>query len=251
VSVLNQFDAVVCAGPMQRSLAEKLLTPPPVGPQLYEIPIGVDDDRLAALAHLTPNLTGKRLVCVANGPGEFRSWYKGLDLVAAAFALAAQRVPDLELAIAGDWDDARRADVRNAHPAVADRIRFVGPVSDVPGFLAGGSLGVHLARGDAFPVATLEALAIGLPLVVSEWTGTRGAVEQVDPSLVAPLDPAAAADRIVRYFVEPLEVRQRLSRAARAVGAGYTEQRMTSTFQTVVADILAGRPTAAPGGAES
>lgn len=43
---------------------------------------------------------------------------------------------------------------------------------------------VQPSSGDAFPVASLEAMLAGVPTIVSEKTGTKEVVESIDPNLV-------------------------------------------------------------------
>ena len=195
--LLSCYDALLCAGPMQARIARELLDEPPRGPVIATVALGFSPERGEALGRLTPRLDGSRLLLIANGPGEFRAWYKGLDLLFQALELASVACPGLELTILGEWEEGCRDALFVRFPQVSGRVRFAGPSRDLAPHVSNSCLYVHMARGDAFPVSVLEMMAAGLPTIVSEWTGSREAVEQVDPSLVVPLDPRVAADRIV------------------------------------------------------
>jgi len=95
-----------------------------------------------------------------------------------------------------------------------------------------------LARGEAFGISILEAMLAGVPSIVSEWTGAREVVEQVDRQLVVPTDPAAAADRIRWYLGLPTPEKQRLSERSREVAATYTEERATQVFRDAISQIM-------------
>ena len=90
----------------------------------------------------------------------------------------------------------------------------VGAPTDVFKELSEWDIFVLPSRRDAFPIALLEGMATGLPVV-----GTRvpGIMEQVTPEvgmLVAPDDPAALASAILKLVHEP-RLRETMGAAAR------------------------------------
>ncbi len=236
--LLHSFDALICIGSMQKRLADDVLLPCRTRPVVYQVTSAVPARRTAALAATEPSLDGNTILLIANGPAGFRSWYKGMDLLTAAFDRAASQRSDLALEIAGDWQDSEIRALRDRHPAVAARIRFLGHVTDLEGPLSRAALYVHLGRGDAFAISVLEAMAAGLPALVSEWTGASEAVSRVGPEWVVPLDAQAASARILAYFDMSLGERRRLSRLSREVAASYSEERAFGCFQEVVQEIV-------------
>lgn len=243
IKLLTCYDTLLCAGPLQVSIAEELIPAPPDGPEILQVSLGFSPERGQTLGQVIPALTSKRLLLVAHGTSEFRAWYKGLDLLFEAFALVSTTYPELELVIVGEWDREFSAGFLAKFPEISSRIMFAGSVKDLGPYISRSCLCVHLARGDAFPVSILELMASGLPTIVSEWTGTREAVEQVDPSLVVPLNAKAAAERIVRYLASPVEEKLRLSAAMRDLAIQeYTEAAAIVRFRAAVLRIF--EPTA-------
>jgi UDP-glucose:(heptosyl)LPS alpha-1,3-glucosyltransferase len=55
---------------------------------------------------------------------------------------------------------------------VSNRVRFLGPQTDVRPYLAAADAFLQPAWYDPFPNACLEALACGLPVIASSSTGT-------------------------------------------------------------------------------
>jgi glycosyltransferase involved in cell wall biosynthesis len=96
------------------------------------------------------------------------------------------------------------------------------------------ALHLHLGRGDAFPIAVLEAMLAGVPAIVSKWTGTKEAVARVHANLIVELDPRRAAESILWYFNLSLENKKQLSAAARATAMEYTESRAVGEFRQAV-----------------
>jgi glycosyltransferase involved in cell wall biosynthesis len=231
---LRNYDALICDGRMGVEIVQRLLGDR--HPPIYENSGGVNDRRADALALVKPDLAAHRMVFVGGGPNEFRMHYKGLDLMVDAFAIAAAGDPALHFDIVGEWDEAIRNElllkVRDADRA---RIQFVGSVTDdaqLGSVLARAALYVHCSRGDAFPGSSIEAMIAGLVPLVSEWTGTKQLVEQVDARLVVPLDSVEIAGRIAWYFALSPDQRVALSQRSRdvatpctatAAAAGYAE----------------------------
>ena len=74
------------------------------------------------------------------------------------------------------------------------------------------SLYVHLGRGDAFPVSSMEAMLAGLPTIVSNETGTKEIVKEVSKNLIVPLNVNEVAKRIEWYFRLKKDEKNKLSK---------------------------------------
>ena len=154
---------------------------------------------------------------------------KGLHFLPPALADLVGRGHDVQLTVVGPTvgrmgEEAReRVLASAAELGVADRISFVG-ARTLPQVLA-------LARehdlfvlptlpGEGVPRVLLEAMASGLPIVVSDVAGVPTLVQhEVNGLLVPPADPAAIAEAVNR-LIRDGDLRRRLiatgNRAARA-----------------------------------
>ncbi|MGC9031750.1 MAG: hypothetical protein ACP5H7_03250, partial [Minisyncoccia bacterium] len=65
------------------------------------------------------------------------------------------------------------------------------------------------------PLSSVEAMLGGLPTIVSEWTGTREIVEQIDRKYIIKLDPTILAKKIIEYFQLDLNKKVELSKKYR------------------------------------
>jgi glycosyltransferase involved in cell wall biosynthesis len=142
---------------------------------------------------------------------------KGVGDLLDACARLAPRYPHLRLVLAGegdlDWARAR-----------AESLGIMGQV-DLPGWLDPDARAAQLARASLFclpswaegvPMALLEAMAAGRPVVVSAVGGMVDVVRDgIDGVLAPPRDAAALAAAIERVLLDPA-LGARLAHAARA-----------------------------------
>ena len=238
LEALRACDALICIGRMQATLAGETLLSSRRAPLVLTVRSGVARDRQEALVRVEPSLDGRALLFVGNGPSGWRGWYKGLDLLLHATALAASRVTGVSLSVVGEWDRAYVDELLSALPVRPARVDLLGRRADLRPVLAESSLYVHLGRGEAFGISVLEAMCAGVPALVSEWTGAREVVEQVDSRLVVPLDAAIAAERICWYLNLPTAEKAALSARAREVATGYPEDRAIREFVSGFRDLL-------------
>jgi len=229
--ILRGYDGLICIGAMEAELAQEIVGNR--GTRIYVAFNGVPSERIEPLRGVQPALESLRIVFIGSGgPVYWRAWYKGLDIMLRAFKLARERIPELHFTIVGEWSQQVIQKVlEESGLACADSVTFIGRRDDIEGVLQGSSLYLHCARGDAYGISVLEAMCAGVVPIVSEWTGTKEVVAQVDKRLVVPLQAEEIAKRILWYFEIGAEDRKALSERCRDVVANYTEERAVQSFQ--------------------
>ncbi len=198
-----------------------------VGP---DFPLGVatpyiQPDAYESLAGETPTLDAPVAVMV----GAWRD-HKGVELLVEAWPRVREHHPRAELHIVGpghpaEYTQTTGVTLRGFVPSLADAFE-------------GASLYVHPAHIEAFGVSVVEAMRAGLPAVVTETTGARSAVSNVDDGLVVPPTSRALADAVCEYFDAAPGRRQALSRASRDASDAYSEERKTRQFRETFARVL-------------
>jgi UDP-glucose:(heptosyl)LPS alpha-1,3-glucosyltransferase len=120
---------------------------------------------------------------------------KGLD--AAIQALAQARNRSFRLVVAGrDREENFYRDL-SAKAGIGDRVRFLGGREDVRPLYAAADCFILPSRYDPFPNTGLEALAMGLPSIVSSSCGAAEVVEHGKSGWVCRADDAPGIARLM------------------------------------------------------
>jgi glycosyltransferase involved in cell wall biosynthesis len=142
---------------------------------------------------------------------------KNLERVVSGFALAAERVPALELVFVGDGPSRRELEGQVARAGLTARTHFAEPVprGDLAGVFAAADFVVSFSDRTNMTNSTIEAMAIGVPPVVLD-AGTTSAVVQHERTglLVGDPSPESIAAALCRVATNG-ELRARLGAAAR------------------------------------
>lgn len=136
------------------------------------------------------------------------------QLIAAARALVG-RYPDARFFIVGDGPLRERLQGQIETHGLARHVILTGAVDDVSIYLRQANIYVSNSHHEGMPIATLEAMAFGLPVIASDVPGNRDVVAHERTGLLYPLhDTSALAAAITRVMSEP-ELAPRLTQAAR------------------------------------
>jgi len=125
------------------------------------------------------------------------------DRLLEAVALVTAEGASVELHVAGDGPLRSDLAERSRALGLEARVRWLGPVSDVPCLLAGGHVFANASMTEAFPLALLEAMSAGLPIVCCDNGGARELVEDGACGIVVPsnTDPDTSQG-LARAFIE-------------------------------------------------
>ncbi|MCL4559659.1 MAG: glycosyltransferase [Chloroflexi bacterium] len=140
-----------------------------------------------------------------------RAWEPlyGVDIIARAFVRAAQQRPDLRLVLMGGGSQEGLLRSLLEAGGVIDRVIFPGQVSqaELPAYYRAADLYVSASHSDGSSVSLLEALACGLPALVSDIPGNR---EWISPEEQGWLFPDGNAEALAAAILRTAGERERL-----------------------------------------
>lgn len=133
-----------------------------------DLPAAIDQADAAAFRERFAQLDGRRVILFLGRLAE----RKGLDVLAASFIRVAGRFPDAALLVAGPNEGNMQAETTRTLAAAGldDRVVFAGTLQgpDKLAALTCADVFVLPSRSEGFSNAVLEAMAAGLPVVISE-----------------------------------------------------------------------------------
>ena len=110
----------------------------------------------------------------------------------------------------------------------------------LPDMYRGADCFVLPSRHDSFGMAVLEAMACGLPAIVSEMVGASEAIEEGRNGWTVPLADVPALTRRMAWCVENRAALAAMRPAARAAAERYSWERYGETLMAAMAGILGG-----------
>lgn len=166
---------------------------------------------------------------------------KGVDVLIESFAEVAAERSDVKLVICGPDDEGLAPGLNElvARLNLADRVVFTGPVygDDRAAALSAASVWALTSHTENFGIAVLEALAAGLPVVVSEGVNLASSVREVDAGEVVELQPHLAAAAIMR-LLDDEDRRREVSDRARRFAAGYDWSQIADRYAEFYVDAV-------------
>ena len=147
---------------------------------------------------------------------------KALDVGLAALSQA----DGVTLVVVGDGPERAALERTAAELGLDSRVEFRGsvPRSEVLRLFRAADASLLPSAWENFPHTVVEALAVGCPVIATAVGGVPEVVRDGENGiLVEPGDPTALAAAITRFFTDR-DLRERLSAAAPASVAGYSEE---------------------------
>lgn len=165
---------------------------------------------------------------------------KGLDTIIAALAKARSTRPEanIRLLVVGRGDESKYRKMAQSQ-GVAEAVTFAGTqVDGLERYYRAADMFIMLSKFDTFGMVVLEAMAAGLPVIVSPNVGAKDLVEEGINGFVLPeyQDADAAADRIVR--LSDAEQREAMGAAATQTASMHDWERLAEKMEYLYQEVL-------------
>lgn len=229
----ERCDVVICPAPSIR----ELLLSYGIRRPIELLPNAID---LRAFEDINPGDVRTRL---GIGPQERIAIYcgrlaheKNLPFMLHALRDVLMEGPGMRLVLVGEGTETEALVRLAATLGLGDRVLFPGRIDykDVPRYYAAADLFVMTSVTEVGPLALLEAMASGLPVVALSANGAADTVTPGVDGLLTPHDPAEFA-RAVRYLLTEGGVRREMGRRGRETAKRYsifdTTRRLVEIYQ--------------------
>ena len=139
---------------------------------------------------------------------------KGHDVLLRALKMLIDAGRDVRLTIYGSGPERSSLGALAAQLRISDRVVFAGHTSDAPARLASAGIFVMASRKEGLPLALLEAMATGVPIVATN-VGAVGEALGPDVPLTRPDDPLDLSAKLAGLLASE-SLRASVGAAARA-----------------------------------
>lgn len=160
------------------------------------------------------------------------------------FAMIAPAFPDVDLVLAGDGP--LRIDLETLAQTlrISRRVRFLGVRRDIPAILKASAVFCLTSVSEAASLTVLEAMASGVPTVLTNVGGNPELVEdRVHGLLVPRADPAGVAAALRTFLDDPQYAAGLAAAAADRVRQHFLLETTVARYDTLYAQLAEGRST--------
>jgi L-malate glycosyltransferase len=218
-----------------RTIVQELISVGVPADRIIQLPNGVETDSVPVKVNYVLH-DPVRLIFVGRLHEQ-----KGLEILLTAFQRLVGLYPDLNLRLQllGDGPLRRNLTDLSQQLGIAAQVDFVGMTGQVFDYLQQADVFILPSRAEGHSNALLEAMACGLPVVVSNIPANVDVIENKQNGLIFnPGDPDSLVDA-VESLLQQLGLRERLGRAARqTIGSRYSLGFIADRYISLYRDVL-------------
>jgi L-malate glycosyltransferase len=164
---------------------------------------------------------------------------KGHHILLAALVRVLERHPDAVAIFIGAGPQEAELHDRVAHMGLSDHVVFAGRRHDISRLLPELDVFVLPSFRETFSVATLEAMAVGLPVVVTRvGSMPEMVIDGHSGFVIEPDDPAMLADRLTFLLTHTAFARAMGHAARKRVEALFTLDRMVARYSALFRQLV-------------
>lgn len=162
------------------------------------------------------------------------------DVATLLEAFSMSSVEDAHLVVIGDGPERARLESRCRELDLAGRVHFTGFLSELESIYPELDVVVNSSRNEGTPVALIEAMAAGVPVIATSVGGTPDLLQNgALGTLVPPASPRTLADALARVIQHPRRARARCADARTTVVERYRSERLVADIDALYRELLA------------
>jgi len=164
---------------------------------------------------------------------------KGYQYLLPAFREVALEYPEAKLLIAGEGPLRKTLEKFGRRLGISDQVFFLGFRKDLTALYSGLDILVMPSLWEGMPVALLEALSYGIPVVATAVSGIPEVVRDgVEGLLVAPANPQQTAVKIKELLKNPQERLEMGVRGRARVEKEYSQEKMVAAYANLYREMV-------------
>jgi glycosyltransferase involved in cell wall biosynthesis len=173
----------------------------------------------------------------------YLKFVKGTDVLIDAAKIVLEKHPDVQFELAGitvDKDEAKQYQSLIEQYGIAQNMRFLGSLADIPVFLSTLDIAVLASRSEGLPNAIMEYMAAGRPCVVTDVGGCGELIRHEQNGLLVPSDnPSALAEGIIDLLEHPDRAEQFATAARKDISEKYEASIVANRWCEIYEEVLA------------
>ncbi len=209
--------------------------------QYTPVPLGFDLDPLLAAERRRGELRAELGVGAAPLVGIVARLVpiKAHEVFLTAAVRVRQALPAARFLIVGDGELRGALEARVTSLGLGDAVRFLGWRADLDRLYADMDVVVLTSRNEGSPVALIEAMAAGVPVVSTNVGGVADVVDDGVNGWLAPMDDdAALARHVLAVLADPAQARSMGQRGRAKVAATYDAGRLVGDIEGLYEDLV-------------
>ena len=168
------------------------------------------------------------------------TYRKHHDLLIESINLIKEKIPEIKLLLAGDGDYINKYKEISKKYKLEKEVNFLGHRNDISNLMKLSDIGVSSSRQEGLPVNVMEAMAVGLPLIVTNCRGNRDLIKNdINGYVVGINDPIEFSEAILKLY-QSKEKREEFSKENIQAIKKYSLDIIMKDMIKVYQDILSG-----------
>ena len=163
---------------------------------------------------------------------------KGVDLFLRAAAEVLLELPHTRFFVVGDGPDRAKLEALIETLGIRASSYLLGRRDDMPAFYKSLDILVSASHQEGLPIALLEGMASGLPLVATAVGSVPALVQNDRTGILVPANNVNVLATAISSLIQKPKLRERLGTAAKTlIAEEYSASRMTSDYLSLYEDV--------------
>lgn len=163
---------------------------------------------------------------------------KGYDILLRAVALLLARLPNVQLLLAGDGEEALHLKHLAKELQIADRVRFLGWQQEIQEVLAALDLFVLPSRNEGMGRVLVQAMAMGKPIVATRVGGVPEVLGEEEAGLLVPHDDPVELASAIEQLLTDRELARKMAEAGKRRAPAYSVDKMVAKTESLYETLL-------------